>query len=735
MGVSICVCLLVCLVLFINIFILINSSYSDVLQILENTENRELDLILNYVDIQLTIFKDFSNNGIQVTRNLLENLKRNEDFLNSVTILKKRKYVRPYMEGGYSDCSADYNKFGCVIFLNFNQNDSNDKLSTIVHFTFPFMKFIFDQRFIYINDRSLYNFLNFVYKEEQALFFYPYGKMDTQFEKDNLTSLLKNYTEVTKTAYLNLLNEEIPINIGNTNFNLNNLSLLFANSPLITPFSLTKYIYLDIASSKSFTTASILFNPQTNINNLNSLSNFRNVIFGEWSFNLIDELQHQTMLNYRGTVSIISFLKEFEPLMTDYSCLFMIKIYEMSKGYLNITNENFDHYRMYNISDCIREPDMKYLFNYYFSTKNITEIQYLKRKIRLPLINFDSSPGSLYKIFRMISPDIITKFVVGSDFFISIYTFIYVLRDESISTVLNDILSESFLSVIYLFLYCKFTVWFLNILLILYLLSTVTSKISTPINKLIDIVMNIGKEQSNSENSMEFDNICYPDDKDIDEFFQICKNLVKGGFSEESNKIQKAQFLFTAYNNISYIKINNIIIEEEDILKRGSNKANFMFYYCHKNEENISEMSKSKQTLDMDKKSNFNENSNGGIMFPPRKSVILDNDKILEKIDVEFKSINGNNMIIDPKIYRSNDTNMEYVQPNGRKSDNLVSEKRLFRVNSYLRIKETINLQEKLLKYNVDVEISRMVEEMYRDNIKKPYLSYTLRKHKFFDYD
>ncbi len=86
--------------------------------------------------------------------------------------------------------------------------------------------------------------------------------------------------------------------------------------------------------------------------------------------------------------------------------------------------------------------------------------------------------------------------------------------------------------------------------------------------------MNIGKEQNNSDNNLEFDNICYPDDKDIDEFFQICKNLVKGGFSEESNKIQKAQFLFTAYNNISYIKINNIIIVEEDILKLGSNKAN-----------------------------------------------------------------------------------------------------------------------------------------------------------------
>jgi len=247
--------------------------------------------------------------------------------------------------------------------------------------------------------------------------------------------------------------------------------------------------------------------------------------------------------------------------------------------------------------------------------------------------------------------------------------------------------------------------------------------------------MNIGKEQNNSDNNLEFDNICYPDDKDIDEFFQICKNLVKGGFSEESNKIQKAQFLFTAYNNISYIKINNIIIVEEDILKLGSNKANFIFQYCQKNEEIYSEISKSKLTLDLDKKSNFNENSNGVIMFPSRKSAILENDKFLEKIDSEFKSINDNNMIIDPKNYRSNDTNVEYVQPNGRKSDNFVSEKRLQRVNSYLRMKESINLQEKLLKYNVDIEISRIVEEIYRNNTNKSYLSYTLRKHKFFNYD
>ena len=64
-----------------------------------------------------------------------------------------------------------------------------------------------------------------------------------------------------------------------------------------------------------------------------------------------------------------------------------------------------------------------------------------------------------------------------------------------------------------------------------------------PINKIIKLIFSMGNKSSLEIDDSYLKDITFKDDKDIDELFQICKNLVKGGFTEDQNKYEKIKYL------------------------------------------------------------------------------------------------------------------------------------------------------------------------------------------------
>ena len=126
----------------------------------------------------------------------------------------------------------------------------------------------------------------------------------------------------------------------------------------------------------------------------------------------------------------------------------------------------------------------------------------------------------------------------------------------------------------------------------------VADNISSPIRKLIK---NISLSQGNFNNNENLEKIYYSEDKDINDLFQLCQKLIIGGFKKRN--YNKKQTKLNVYNNISKVKTNNMIINENDIINQRNQKYNEIFekdsnllmnkeenfkeeiYYQYKNEE------------------------------------------------------------------------------------------------------------------------------------------------------
>lgn len=91
---------------------------------------------------------------------------------------------------------------------------------------------------------------------------------------------------------------------------------------------------------------------------------------------------------------------------------------------------------------------------------------------------------------------------------------------------------------------------------------------------------NMGNSKSQKKLSLE--NINFPDDSTINDFFSTCKNLIKGGFNEDKqfkNNNFKYNDLFDMENFNKLVKFNNYIIQDNLILNSFSNKAASIFTY------------------------------------------------------------------------------------------------------------------------------------------------------------
>ena len=78
------------------------------------------------------------------------------------------------------------------------------------------------------------------------------------------------------------------------------------------------------------------------------------------------------------------------------------------------------------------------------------------------------------------------------------------------------------------------------------------------------------KNKSSKELNKYLKNISYKDDSNINDLFVLCKKLIIGGFkreNEEDFQQKKKVKKINAYNNISLVKTNNMIINESEIMK------------------------------------------------------------------------------------------------------------------------------------------------------------------------
>ena len=187
--------------------------------------------------------------------------------------------------------------------------------------------------------------------------------------------------------------------------------------------------------------------------------------------------------------------------------------------------------------------------------------------------NRDINSNIKMKILRDISPNKYTTKFLNLKFYYSFsYYFVVFKIYNNINMFSNliDRITYRQVSYIMLFIFILWVVIFIYIFIQLYF---ITDRISSPIRKLIK---NISLSQSNYNiDEIKLEQIYYQEDKDINDLFQLCQNLIIGGFQKKVN-IQKKNKL-NVYNNISKVKTNNMAINENQIIIQRNQKYNEIF--------------------------------------------------------------------------------------------------------------------------------------------------------------
>jgi hypothetical protein len=177
------------------------------------------------------------------------------------------------------------------------------------------------------------------------------------------------------------------------------------------------------------------------------------------------------------------------------------------------------------------------------------------------------------KIVRQISPNKYIKSLLNLKFFSSSTVYILVIKIYNNIMIINNLIDRlTYKSVIYIVLF-TFILWTIIYFCVLIKLYLVADRISSPIRKLIK---NISLTQGNFDNDgLILEKIYYKEDKDINDLFQLCQRLIIGGFKKKTNI--KKQNKLNVYNNISIVKTNNMIINENDIVVQRNQKYNEIF--------------------------------------------------------------------------------------------------------------------------------------------------------------
>ena len=241
------------------------------------------------------------------------------------------------------------------------------------------------------------------------------------------------------------------------------------------------------------------------------------------------------------------------------------------KNKLNFSVEllGIDEFQFYDIKDCFKNEKIlkliQYDKDYDYSLKilsNLYEYSYYK----------DINSKILIKVIRYYSPNSFVRNLINVKFYSSFSVYFIVVKIYNNILIINNIIDRiTYKSISYITAF-TFMLWLIIMVFIFIKLYLVADNISSPIRKLIK---NISLSQGNFNNNENFEKIYYSEDKDINDLFQLCQKLIIGGFKKRN--YNKKQTKLNVYNNISKVKTNNMIINENDIINQRNQKYNEIF--------------------------------------------------------------------------------------------------------------------------------------------------------------
>ena len=458
----------------------------------------------------------------------------------------------------------------------------NDFTKKVLYFIKPIIKISLDTYAFDKDNFKIFNKFNFFDKESNSYISYKYDLNDIEknFDQSIKASVLMNnifliflssidfFQNVNKLDINDMIYEEL--------FKENTYTLIpaFQQKLFLDPFykSLSRTFHY---GSFSFNKNEIDDNDKVDKSkiNLNYLDNYL-------SFDMKVDYLSIFSLNFierNGAVFLFIITNQFKYTASKSICRLMdFNNYTYSDESVNnpkiFTFESLgiDEFQLFDLKDCFINEKIIYMITsdikYDFSLKILANtFKYSYEK--------DVNNQIISKLMRISSPNELSKTLINMKFYVTFQADFLVVKAFNNIMIINTLIDRlTYRSISYIIL-LTFFLWWVILLFVLIKLYLIADRISSPIRKLIK---NISLSQGNfNNNGANLENIYYQEDKDINDLFQLCQRLIIGGF-KKSNHI-KNQNKLNVYNNISKVKSNNMIINENDIVIQRNHKYNEIF--------------------------------------------------------------------------------------------------------------------------------------------------------------
>ena len=474
---------------------------------------------------------------------------------------------------------CDEEKSNC--YFVFSENNINPATKKILYCLIPIIEISLETHAYSKNNYLIFNKFNFFEKENNAFISYKYNKahIETNFVPSKTASEIMTHVLLSFSNTLPLIEKlnEIKINeVTNKEFFKENIFAIFpifALSIFIDPF----YKIL----SRTFHFGSFQFNQNELEDNEKvdltkiKLDNLENYLSLDIKVDYLSILS-LNFIERNGVVFIFIITNDFQYTASKSICkLVDLTNYTYSDKSIN-ENLNFtvellgiDEFQLYDVKECFQNPKIQYLLpsdkEYDHSLKILSDLY---------KYNYDKDVNNkiVIKVIRYYSPNKYIKTFTGIKFKYSFSVYFIVVKIYNNILIINNLIDRiTYRSIAYITLF-TFVLWISIFIFIFIKLYLVADNISSPIRKLIK---NISLGQGNFNNNANLEKIYYSEDKDINDLFQLCQKLIIGGFKKRN--YSKKQTRLNVYNNISKVKTNNMIINENDIIIQRNQKYNEIF--------------------------------------------------------------------------------------------------------------------------------------------------------------
>ena len=466
-------------------------------------------------------------------------------------------------------------------FVFSETNNINNITKKILYFLIPIIEVSLNIQAYNKDKFEIFNKFNFFENENKAYISYKYNKEYIQKNFDiyfTPTELMNNtfFSFIKEIPTIEELNDLKINDLTNQYFFKDNIFSVF---PSFKPFKIIDPF--NKFGGETFHFCSFLFDEEevndndkvdinkTNIENLKNFISF-NMNINSLSFFSLNFIQRNGAVfiyilgsNFKYTISktacrlsnFNNFIYSDESIKNSLN--FSIKYLGLNESQLNYVDECFQKEKMIEI---ITSDNFDYKLKILTNLYNYSYYRDINNFIRV-------------KILRYYSPDKFIKSLVNVNFFSTYQVYFIVIKMYNNVMVIEQVVDRLTFKAICQISLISFLLWIIIYIFTFIKLYLVADRISSPIRKLIK---NISLSQGNfNNNALIMERIYYKEDKDINDLFQICQKLIFGGFKKK-NYIQKYNKL-NVYNNVSIIKTNNMIINEDSITVQRNEKYNEIF--------------------------------------------------------------------------------------------------------------------------------------------------------------